>query len=124
MYLKYGHFSNVHSLKHDSMDTSDFHTKCTQEVNAQSCLGEFVPKFRFIYIHVCKMYKTLSLVVFIIQWTLVIRSSLGPEKFACSNETLLYQGYKNNTIQRKSENRDCQNYLVLMKVFFKYFFLH
>ena len=43
---------------------------------------------------------------------------LGPEKFACYNETLLYmyKGYKNNTIQRKSENRDCQYYLIVMKV--------
>ena len=33
------------------------------------------------------------------------------EKYACYyNETLLYQGYKNNTLQRKSEIRDCQNY--------------
>ena len=51
-----------------------------------------------------------------LRWTLVITSSLGPEKFACYNETLLYQGYKNNPIQRKSEIRESQNYLVIMKV--------
>ena len=37
--------------------------------------------------------------VLLIQWTLVITSSLGPENFACYNETLLYQGYKNSTIE-------------------------
>ena len=51
-----------------------------------------------------------------VQWTLIITSSLGPEKFAGCNETLLYQGYKNNTIQRKFEIRDCPNYLVIMTV--------
>ena len=52
------------------------------------------------------------------QWTLIIASSLGQEKFACYNETLLYKGYKNNTIQRKSESRNHQNYLVIMKVYY------
>ena len=32
-----------------------------------------------------------------VQWTLIITSSLGPEKVACYSETLLYQGY--NKIQ-------------------------
>ena len=35
-------------------------------------------------------------------------SSLEPEKYACYNETFLYQGYKNNTIQRKFEMKDRQ----------------
>ena len=48
------------------------------------------------------------------QWTLGTTSSLGPEKFACYNKTLLYQGYKNNTIKRQSEIRECQNYLVIL----------
>ena len=44
----------------------------------------------------------------VIQRTLNITSSLGPANFACYSETLLYQGYKNNTIQRKPEIRDRQ----------------
>ena len=32
------------------------------------------------------------------------------------NKTLLCQGYKNNTIQRKSEIRDRQYYLATMKI--------
>ena len=56
-----------------------------------------------------------SLFFFVLQWTLIITSSLEPEKFACYNDTLLYQGWKNN-LQRKSESRDRQNYLVIMKV--------
>ena len=49
--------------------------------------------------------------------TLIITISLGPEKFACYTITLLcmYQGYKNNTNQRKSEIKDPQSYLVIMK---------
>ena len=43
-----------------------------------------------------------------------MRSS-GPEKYACYNETLLYQGYKNNKIQRKFTIWDHKNYLVIMK---------
>ena len=50
-----------------------------------------------------------------IQWTLVITRSLGPEKYARYNETLLYQSYKNNTIQRKFTIWDHKNYLVIMK---------
>ena len=47
----------------------------------------------------------------VIQWTLVITNYLGPEKLLCYIETLLYQGYKNNTIQRKFEIWDHTNYL-------------
>ena len=43
-------------------------------------------------------------------------SSLGPEKVACYNETLLYQGFKNNRIQRKAEIRGRPNNLVIKKV--------
>ena len=41
-----------------------------------------------------------------VQWILVMTSSLEPEKFACFSKTLLYQGYKNNAIHRKSEIRE------------------
>ena len=50
-----------------------------------------------------------------VQWILVITSSLGPENFACYNENLSCQGYKNNKIRRKSEITDRQNYLVIIK---------
>ena len=51
----------------------------------------------------------------LVQWTLVITRSSGPEKYACYNETLLYQGYKNNKIQWKFTILDHKNYLVIMK---------
>ena len=52
-----------------------------------------------------------------LQWTLFVASSSGlVREFACYNETLLYQGYKNNTTQMKSDIKDHQNYLVMMKV--------
>ena len=63
-----------------------------------------------------------------VQGTLVIRCSLGPDKFACYfNKTLfhVYQGYLYNTVMHitlnntvmhnKSAIRDPQNYLVIIK---------
>ena len=67
--------------------------------------------FSVFFFMLCQWAESL-----IVQWTHVIMSSLGPEKFPCYNKTLLYQDYKNNKIQRKSEIRDRPNHLVIMKV--------
>ena len=44
--------------------------------------------------------SSTQFMTFFVQWNLVIKYNklLGPEKFACYNETLLYQGYENDTI--------------------------
>ena len=48
-----------------------------------------------------------------VQWTLVMTNSSGPKKLLCLyNKVLLYQGYKNNKIQRKFEVRDQENYVI------------
>ena len=47
-----------------------------------------------------------------VQWTLIITRSSGPEKYACCYETFLYEGYKNNTMQREFTIWDHKNYLV------------
>ena len=52
---------------------------------------------------------------FSIQCTLVIKKSLGPMKFVLYNEISLYQGCKNNKIQRKSKIWDQRFYFFIMK---------
>ena len=82
--------------------------------NSMLCL---VPHENSVPLSKCKLFIDSHHSTFShVQSTLIITSFLGLEKFACYNKTLLYQDYKNNTIQRISKIRGHQNDLAIMKV--------
>ena len=88
---------------------------CASTENTELCRKQEVHGYPSIKVCTSQKNEIHKWEQYLIQWTLVITRSLGPEKYACYNETLLYQSYRNNTIQGEFTIWDHKNYLVIMK---------